>query len=1756
LIKLHEAALALSQAMLRAPTSEEIYRAVGREVTALGYQVVILDLGDSLSHLIISHMTFEAAVLQAVAGLTGSLVQDYRIPVVPGGFLERSLDGETVFSEQAAALITEILPESMQPLAGHIAVALGFEQAIFAPMTIENEIRGLLFVTGRGLAETDTPAVTSFASQVGIALENLQLRQKAGVRALELERHIAELASLNAMAAVVNESLHLDELLERAIDEALRLAGVDMAGIVLIDSAAGDLVVHARRGMSDELVEAAGRVALGDAPAGQTAQIGAPIVLEGPADYGERLKELLERQGVQSACSVPLQSPSGVIGAMSLCATSPGFFDPARLGLLSSLGQQISFGVERARLHESVQASAKTYKAIFEQVSASIVLFDPTNGTLVGFNAQAHESLGYSREEFEKFTIADFGPAISPATDLPQQIAAVVERGTGTFETRLSRKGGEFADVLISTGIISVGSKEMIQCAWRDITARKQTEEKSREYRERLERLVSERTREKQEVINQLQREVVERVRVEEAIRLQAVALESAANAIVITNRAGHIIWVNAAFTALTGYTAEEAIGQSPRLLQSGVHDPAFYEQLWQTILSGQVWHSEITNRRKDKTLYYEEMTITPVQTDSGEITHFIAIKQDITERKNWEMALRQRNRELTLLNHVISTAGTRMHPEAVLEVTCRELALALELPQAGAAILDESRTSLTVIAEYLARGGVSALGATIPLDDNPATQYVLEYKKSLAVFDAQHDPRMTPVHELMRQRGVASILLLPLLVQDRVVGTLGLDTSKPREFSEDEIALATIVAAAASQILERAHLYQEATETKEALSRALEETARSQRFLLALSQAAQAVQRAQTAEEIYQTVGDELAKLGYHASALTLTDDREHLMVSHTTFLPFLLAMTGQLSDQSILEYRLPLTPGGYFAKAINEGSTTFFERTTDLIASTLPERVHSLANQVAVAHGLEHIIPAPLMVNGETHGLLVITGSGLDEADTTAVMVLANQTAIALENSQLLKKLQRSNLELNRLHRASGTLFTGAISGTRSLARNIVETILKEFEHTSCSLFLVENETSVLRRVAVAGPYAPELHDRHLAIEGKGLAAEAARTGRMLNVPDVSSRADDDQGWPAARSELTVPLKIGDRVIGVLDLQNSEPAGFDGDDEHLMAAFAGRAALAIQNARLYSERRRRAEELESMVKISSALRTAETKMEMVPFILDEVMALFGAEGAVLALRDPETGGMQIELARGAWAGVTGLLLPGERGVVEKAFSIGLSQIKDLTDHSLAVSFDSSDSPFVAACAPMIAQGQSIGELWIGREEGISGREIQLLTGICDIAANAIQRAALFDQTVQHAAELEKRVAERTAELRIANAEMARAVRTKDEFLANMSHELRTPLNNVLVRVEMLLQGIQGGLAEKQVRSLNIIEDSSRHLLDLINDILDVSKIEANQLKLDIQRVAIESVCQASLHLVRQMAHSKEIKIATKIEPASLMADGRRLKQILVNLLTNAIKFTPEGGQVGLEVNLDESRELLHFVVWDTGIGMAAEDLPRLFKPFTQLDGGLTREYEGTGLGLALVSRLTEMHQGGIAVESDLGQGSRFTVSLPWRALDRKEGKQRQVPAMPNRRTKAVEPATALPARADTILVAEDNEVLIEALQEFLAAVGHQTLIARNGREAIKQARDNHPHLILMDIQMPDIDGLEAIRQIRADRELQRTPIIALTGLAMAGDRERCLEAGASYYLSKPFDIPELMQVIEVQLNGSPTNGGVANEL
>jgi CheY-like chemotaxis protein/two-component sensor histidine kinase len=393
------------------------------------------------------------------------------------------------------------------------------------------------------------------------------------------------------------------------------------------------------------------------------------------------------------------------------------------------------------------------------------------------------------------------------------------------------------------------------------------------------------------------------------------------------------------------------------------------------------------------------------------------------------------------------------------------------------------------------------------------------------------------------------------------------------------------------------------------------------------------------------------------------------------------------------------------------------------------------------------------------------------------------------------------------------------------------------------------------------------------------------------------------------------------------------------------------------------------------------------------------------------------------------------------------------------------------------------------------------------------------------------HRHHLEELVALRTAELEAARTAAESANASKSAFLANMSHEIRTPMNAVIGLTHLALQT---ELTDQQRNYLEKARTASENLLGIINDILDFSKIEAGKLQMGAEAFQLEEVLERTLRLAG--ARTGERRLETRLElapevPTALVGDPLRLGQVLTNLLSNALKFT-ESGEVVLSVRrlrpLD-GRVVLQFSVRDTGIGIAPEQLQRLFLPFSQADGSITRTYGGTGLGLAICRHLVHLMEGEIRVASEPGQGSEFVFTAVFGL-----GSAVAAGTQPARRP-GPSPEQLRRLQGAQVLLVEDNEFNQLVATDLLGILGVRATLARNGQEALELIRGQRFQAVLMDLQMPVLDGYETTLRIRADPALAGLPIVAMTAHAMVRERERCRALGMDDYLTKPIN-PELL--------------------
>ena len=1005
--------------------------------------------------------------------------------------------------------------------------------------------------------------------------------------------------------------------------------------------------------------------------------------------------------------------------------------------------------------------------------------------------------------------------------------------------------------------------------------------------------------------------DVTERRQAEQELRKLSRAVEQSGSTIVITDTSGNIEYVNPKFTQITGYSYEEVIGQNPRVLKSGFTADEEYKQLWETIKSGREWHGELLNKKKDGTLYWESVTISPVLNDRKEITHYVGVKEDITERKQTEIEIRRHMAELEAVYENGLSVGRLLEPgeigDRVIETFARYLPwhhVTIRLQKEGSEDLELVSFNLPSLKEEERSEAEQHFVARINKVGQGLSGWVIQTGTPLRTGNVHDHPQYIDTHA-----GIQSGLYMPLKLGERVIGVISVESEAPNAFTEQDERLLATLANQTAIAFENARLY-------EAMQKELLERKRVEDAL-------------RVSETHYRALADSITDILFE-----LDQD-----LHYTHWNKASEALTGIPASRVI-------------GKSLSEiqGSTQEQIRLQEIYEEVVKSHQPRTFETVLGLGGETRFFEVNAYPS--TRGVSVVAKDVTDRKRTETIMQKRFELMEYSAKHSLNELMLRTVDEVSELTGSTIGFFNFMEDDQLNLSAQTWST-------NALHLFRVSPDDGV-----------------HRSLDRAGVWAEAVRQRRPLIHNDyeaLANRKGLPQGHVPIVRQIVIPIIRNERIMAVLGIAN-KPQNYTSHDLEIAARLAD-------------------------------------------YALD----------------------------------IT------ERKQMEVALEIERNQLVE-------------------------------------------------------------------------------RVEERTADLSRANSNLARALRVKDEFLANMSHELRTPLNAILGLSESLGEQIAGPLNEKQQKYISTISESGHHLLSLINDILDLAKIEAGQITLDINKVDLHSVCQASLRMIKQLAQKKNQVVSLEIDSGVglMWADERRLKQMIVNLLGNAVKFTPEKGKLGLEVRGDEEANQIAITVWDNGIGIKQDDLTRLFQPFVQLDSGLAREAPGTGLGLALVAQMARLHGGSVNAASEAGHGSRFTIILPWEpalAMD---------PASRMRITGKFRAIQFDEKNKPTILLVEDTKEVVMMLKDYLELAGYKVFTAQDGIDGIVQARHVKPDLILMDVQMPHMDGFETTRKLRSDPSFRYTPIIALTALAMPHDRERCLQAGMDEYISKPVNLKALLRLIQ----------------
>jgi signal transduction histidine kinase len=655
----------------------------------------------------------------------------------------------------------------------------------------------------------------------------------------------------------------------------------------------------------------------------------------------------------------------------------------------------------------------------------------------------------------------------------------------------------------------------------------------------------------------------------------------------------------------------------------------------------------------------------------------------------------------------------------------------------------------------------------------------------------------------------------------------------------------------------------------------------------------------------------------------------------------------------------------------------------------------------------GYRSVLAVPMLTDGRPIGAIAVTREEpwpLADAHMALLRTFADQAVIAIENVRLFKELEAKNRDLTDLleqQTATGEILrviANSPTNTQPVFDAIVRSAARLCDGVFCNLFRFDG---VLLHLVAAHNLSPEALEVARQIFPAPLTRELTAGRAILDravahIPDVEKDPELDPSFAraiGARSALTVPMFREGEPIGTINVGRAEPGPFSPKQIELLKTFADQAVIAIENGRLFRELQARTRELtrsvEELQALSAVSRTVSSTLDLptvLTTIVNRAVQLSGAAGGVIYEYDESTPEFALQASHRMPEALVEILRAapirlGEGATGQAALRREPVQLPDIGDEQaygatrirtvlLGLGYRS------VLAVPLLSEQRILGVLTVWRQAAglFPDDVVNLLQTFASQSAVAIQNARLFREIEDKSRLLEA------------------ASRHKSEFLANMSHELRTPLNAILGFSEVLAERMFGEVNEKQAEYLQDILSSGRHLLSLINDILDLSKVEAGRLELELGRFSLPAALDNALTLVRERATRHGIRLTETVDPGvgDIVADERKMKQILLNLLSNAVKFTPEGGRVDLTTTA--AADVITIAVSDTGIGIAPEDQASIFEEFRQVGRDDARKQEGTGLGLTLAKKFVELHGGRIWVESEVGQGSTFSFTLPVR--------------------------------------------------------------------------------------------------------------------------------------------------------------------
>ncbi len=1150
--------------------------------------------------------------------------------------------------------------------------------------------------------------------------------------------------------------------------------------------------------------------------------------------------------------------------------------------------------------------------------------------------------------------------------------------------------------------------------------------------------------------------------------------VDTALDAVIVMDDGGLITGWNAQAEKMFGWSAAEAIGQRMSATIIPPQHRAAHERGLQHFLAtgeGPVLGQriEITGQHRDGHEFPIELAISPAR-QAGRY-YFNSFVRDIAARKQAETTLRQQNEYLGALQDTALALLSRLNVRGLLHDIVMRAGALVGTQDGFISLIDPGGDSMTL------RVGIGSNQPLVGMRFQRGQGLGGKVWETAAPVVVEDYATWTARLAKTELDVIHATMAVPIKSGENIVGVLGLSYSEPeRRFGAPEVEILNRFGQLTSVALDNAQLFAQVQET-------LAETA-------TLYDASRRLQTAEDYQAIVAAVVEEVKVAAVNRAVLLLID----------------YDATGQIQTMHIVAnwhngQGTPPQPVGrrYTLDELKALRYLIGRESSFVDDATVDQRLDEVTRERLMRRNIRLIVSLPLWSGERQIGSLLLEGERpyhFTEREMRPYRALAAQMAVMLDRRRTAAEILRRNEELAALNRAT------AAATANTDPRVIADAVARELTHLlharGAAIGLFDADHQQLEVVAdyttlpaapsfVGGklPIAPDTDITYALAAGQSLVVTDPRTNPLIAPIRALLRARKSQNL------ILTPLRARGELIGIIGVDTDDASRvFQPAEVALVETIAGQISGAIANARLYDLAQ---QELRERQRAEQALRASEETLRASE---TELRALFGAMQDAIFVINRE--GRYIKIAPTNPA----LLLRPLQDMVGQTFhellpAATADQFMDYiqqvvsTQQSLRVEYSLLVNDHLTWFDATLAPLPDATVFWLAR-----------------------------DITHRKQAEAELQRAKEAAEA---------ASRAKSTFLDSMSHELRTPLNAIINYSELIIEDAEDQGQTQFAPDLRKIRASGKHLLGLIEDILDISKIEAGKMEIQRSICEVTSLVDEALAAVRPLADKNANTLAAQCAPdcGTLYTDAAKLRQALFNVLTNAAKFTTRGA-VHLNVTrfLRDQAHWVAFEVQDTGIGMTPDQVGRIFQPFVQADSSATRKYGGSGLGLAITRHICHLLGGEITVTSELGRGSTFTLQIP--AQPGATSPAETEPAAPG--------APARPNAVGTVLVIDDELSVREVMTRFLTKEGFQVVCAPTGQEGLQLAHDLRPDAITLDVRMPEMDGWAVLTALKADPTVAHIPVIMLT---IEDNKNLGYTLGAADYLTKPIDRQRLLTML-----------------